>query len=216
MWAQLLALPEEKRVYRSVWAAYMIAKACLNVREQAHAIRYFEMARDLQEKGFKDSLDLGFSSYGWQALAEYEEGEYVESLHHYLKHMDISSIRWWCKNISVLPEEEYKKVINDKLARKVFIAWYLSKNPWHMKGNMSKGSVIQWLRDEIAENKISIDAQYVDKMALLYYNVGEYTTAQEWLASVDEPTALGRWVQAKLLLLCLKRGIIGWDFLQQI
>jgi len=87
-WEKLLQRPEGDRHYRSVWAAYMIGKCCLQQPDQrGEAIEWFEKCRQLACDGFVDSPGLAADSFGWQARAEYDSGDFSASARHYLQQL---------------------------------------------------------------------------------------------------------------------------------
>lgn len=83
-WKKLLARPKEQRHYRSVWAAFMLGKRALNLKQWADAVKSFEECRTLVREGFADSLGLAADSYGWQARAELMAGHHPQAARLYL------------------------------------------------------------------------------------------------------------------------------------
>lgn len=81
---KLLELPEEMRVYRSTWAAFMIARA-LHKLDKPEAIAYYEFVRDLARQGVRDPLLLATESLGWQAQLETQLGLFAPALNHYME-----------------------------------------------------------------------------------------------------------------------------------
>ncbi|BCU76880.1 hypothetical protein [Luteolibacter sp. LG18] len=87
-WEKLLRRPAEERHYRTVWAAYMLGKVCLeDAKTRADAIAWFVKCRQYAREGFADSLNLAADSYGWQARAEYDSGDRPASARHYLQQL---------------------------------------------------------------------------------------------------------------------------------
>jgi len=87
-WEKLLQRPAEERHYRSVWAAYMLGKTCmLDEKTRKEAVAWFEKCRQFAREGFADSEGLAADSYGWQARAEYDAGDYPASARHYLQQL---------------------------------------------------------------------------------------------------------------------------------
>lgn len=96
-WEKLLQRPAEQRHYRTVWAAFMLGKACMqDEKTRADAVAWFGKCRQYAREGFADSLNLAADSYGWQARAEYDAGDRPASARHYLQQLalgDTSAIR---------------------------------------------------------------------------------------------------------------------------
>lgn len=72
-WEALLARPAEQRHYRSVWAAFMLGKLELKLKNPTAAKR-FQQTRQLAREGFADSVGLAADSYGWEARSELKQG----------------------------------------------------------------------------------------------------------------------------------------------
>ena len=90
----LLARPAGERQYRSVWAAYMLAKIAL-FREEDNAAESFQKVRALAKEGFKDSIGLAADSYGWEALHELKHDHAEKAARLYLTQLalgDMSAI----------------------------------------------------------------------------------------------------------------------------
>lgn len=71
-WKALLALPSEKRHYRSVWAEFMLGRSGLVEQDPEAAsvadstLPHFKKVRELAAQGFPDPLGLAAASYGWE------------------------------------------------------------------------------------------------------------------------------------------------------
>jgi len=203
-WKELLHLPESQRRYRSVWAAFMIGKAYLSMRKQDEAIKYFEMARKYSADGLKDSLNLSLESYGWQALAEYENKNYPESIKHYLKQLDINSLSWLCGRIFVLDDEEFGEMVKDDSTRKVLIAWAVSRPSWtywyRTIDDDPQQNIYAKLLHAIRKIDKKKNVENADRIAWLFYNHGDFAGAKEWLTMADGASPLAEWIDSKLLL----------------
>jgi len=203
-WDTLLKLPEEKRRYKSVWAAFMIGKTYLSMRDSGQAINFFEMTRQLASKGYEDSLDLAYESYGWQALAEYENKEYISSINNYVKQLDLRSLNWLCHRIFGLDDDIFEKVVEDEVSRKVLIGWAVSKTPWTywrrtIDDNPSKNIYHKLLRAiETMDSGENIDN--AGRIAWIFYNNGDFEGAKKWLKISGTRSPLTRWIESKLLL----------------
>jgi len=213
-WKTLLSLPGKERSYKSVWAAFMIGKAYLSLRKYPEAISYFEMTRQLRNVTscifsanyaggppqlgpcFYDSLNLNEESYGWQALAELESGNYVSSIHHYLPQLDENSLSWICHRILELDETHLEKIFQDKISRNVLLAWMVSRSDFDSAIFEQDHHLIEVL--EKLEMKDPLDN--ADHMAWMFYNFGQMEDAKRWLKLSKEKTPLAQWISAKILL----------------
>ncbi len=87
-WRQLLALPEQQRHYRTVWAAYMLGRA-LYVSKPEAARDAFQLARDAAARGFADSQDLAVASLGWEARSFLVQSDFKPALRLYLRQFEL-------------------------------------------------------------------------------------------------------------------------------
>ncbi|MFD0892825.1 hypothetical protein KBB96_15485 [Luteolibacter ambystomatis] len=96
-WEKLLQRPAGQRHYRTVWAAYMLGKTCMqDEKTRADAVAWFGKCRQYAREGFADPLNLAADSFGWQARAEYDAGNHAAAARHYLQQLalgDTSAIR---------------------------------------------------------------------------------------------------------------------------
>ena len=83
-WQKLLARPKEERHYRSVWAAYMLGRRALALKDWPAAAQRFTECRALAKEGFVDSAHLAADSYGWQGRAELMQAHYPQAARLYL------------------------------------------------------------------------------------------------------------------------------------
>lgn len=82
-WEALMQRPKEERHYRSTWAAFMLGKVAL-FQKKPEAVKWFQLVRQLAGEGFADSLGLAADSYGWEAKAELDAGNFEKSARLYL------------------------------------------------------------------------------------------------------------------------------------
>ncbi|MBL8676747.1 MAG: hypothetical protein JNJ47_04915, partial [Alphaproteobacteria bacterium] len=181
----------------------MIGKAYLSMRDQKRAIPYFVDTRKNSQEGYVDSLGLSDESFGWQALAEYEQKDYVSSIQHYLNAMDVNSLNWLCNKVSQTTDGTIEKIVRDKTARNVLLGWAVSRPFWN---------AMEWGEDEtykdffsrllsaIEEIKEKGSVDYADRVAWLYYIKGDMTSANRWLVFSKSLTPLARFVDFKLSL----------------
>ncbi len=202
-WEKILRLPEAERKFKSTWASFMIGKAYLSMRDQKQAVPYFIDTRKMTEKGYLDSLGLAMESFGWQALAEYEQKDYVSSIQHYLKQMDVNSLNWLCNKISETKDETIAAIVKDEIARSVLLGWAISRPFWN---------AMEWGEDETYKDffsrllsamegiKKTGSVDYADRVAWLYYIKGDEVSAKRWLVFSKSSTPLAQFIDFKLSL----------------
>jgi hypothetical protein len=178
----------------------MIGKAYLCLGKPEESIPYFEMTRTYAKRGCKDSLDLSFSSYGWQARAEFESHDFISSIHHYLELGDVVSLSMVCRKTLSMENDMLKEVVNDKIARQVLLSWLLSRSKWQLKSKAHKASTHKLLRAiEDSETK-EFAVKNADRISWIFYNMGEMEEARRWLNISDQSSAFAKWISSKLLL----------------
>lgn len=202
-WQELLNLPKDKRQYKSVWASFMIGKAYLYMHKNKESIPYFEMTRKLASEGYKDSLNLAQESYGWQALAEFELGQYAACMKHYLPQVDTMSLDLVCEKIASLSDAEFENVTKDDIARRILIGWVVSHASYYFYSNDQNEYYIQIatrLLRVIEKNKLNTPLESADRIAWMFYNLGDFQKADKWLKISQEKSALSQWLRVKLLI----------------
>ena len=203
-WEKILTLPKNKRQYKTIWAAFMIGKAYLSMRKTDEAIKYFTKAQEFANEGYEDSLNLAYESYGWQALAEYENKDYAASIKHYLKQLDVNSLNWVCRKAFALDDSVFEKVVRDEISRKVLIGWVVSKSPWTywhrtIDDDPNKNIYNKLLKVvEKIERGNNIDS--ADRIAWVFYNNGDFENTKKWINLANKDSALAQWIESKLLL----------------
>lgn len=215
-WKSLLALPESERRHRSVWAAYMIARATTDTNEAA---THYDMARDLAKAWFDDPLNLAGESIGWQAKMELDNGNIVEAIHGYAQPFlnpdspampDYISLGIACESAlettAALPD-----VIQDDVCRGV-ISVYVVSHP------DSRDLARKWL-DAVSHADLKGETAQADLLAWTAYQLGDFETASKWIETIESPTPYSKWVHSKLLLrqgriddaVALLRELVGSD-----
>ncbi len=135
IWLELLELPPEERIFKSTWAAYMVAKS-FEEDDPKQAIAYFQMVRELVKNGFKDSTGLAAASLGWEARQHKHAGRTLEALKLYLGQWAagdpyaLGSLKFTCQDAF---HGNYRSMLrsfaSDPLALKVMNAYVISHDP---------------------------------------------------------------------------------------
>lgn len=203
IWERILLLPADKRQYKSTWASFMIAKSYLSMRRQQEAIKYFKFTRQLEKEGYKDSLDLSRETHGWQALAEYELGNYTAAINLYLEAKDVSSLNKVCSRALTLDNSQLKDMVKDDTARQVLAGWIVShwRDSFYFSGNPEeKTTRAEAFHRALESTDIKQAIKEADRIAWIYYDMGDFEKTREWLELSGKTTALSKWINIKLLI----------------
>jgi hypothetical protein len=202
VWKKLLQRPEKQRKYRSTWAAFMIGKALLDEHPE-ESIKWFELTRELSDKGFEDVLGLAAASIGWQARAELNQKDYVKAVELYLIQLAIgdmsakTSIQMVCSRFLLEDTELQKKAASNRLSRKVFTSYILSRGgPFH---EVPSASLIRKWLTAIDSAKIN-NFEEAGRFAWSAYSVGDTLAAEHWVSMASNDDILANWIEAKMLL----------------
>ena len=204
-WQAVLALPAAERRYRSTWAAFMLGKSWLD-GEPENAVEYFGQVRALAQDGFVDSLGLASSSLGWEARAELQRGQFERAVELYLQQMAtedstaIWSLRIVAARILKEGDDVLRRAAGDDNTRRVVTAYLLARGgPRQSVDEALPASLMQrWL--EVVEATGAKDPAGAEHLAWAAYQAGSFAAADRWLKLAPEPSGIGHWIRAKLLL----------------
>ncbi|MEN8724344.1 MAG: hypothetical protein ABF322_04655 [Lentimonas sp.] len=203
-WQAVLELPKSERRYRSVMAAYMIA------RTSGHsAPEDYQRVRELATEGLVDSQGLAAASYGWEArYFLYGYGDYRhQSSINYKRAMDLY-LKQWCAgyynatlSLRITAREvwenasdsEIAELVQDAQSRAVLTAYLLTVLDEY--SNENRRRLVNALPDPKA-----LTVAEAGRFALLEYQQNELSAAKLWLSYADAGDALALWVRSKLLL----------------
>lgn len=205
--AAILELPADRRRYRSVWAAYMLAKlgdgpGC---RRQDRA---WSRVRELARAGFDDSLGLAAASYGEQALCWHWNDDPGRALALYLEQSATGDTSAQASIEFVLAGEfraetnergRLRALAADPQLRELVGAWLVARGV--------SDDATRWLATlEAAGQQRAVAA---GPLAWSAYRAGDMSAAERWAKlgapNLDHGDVLARWVLAKLEL---RRGDI--------
>jgi tetratricopeptide (TPR) repeat protein len=205
IWQGLLAMPPERRRFRSVWASYMLGRSYVDTDPQ-QAIPHFERVRQLAREGYADRIGLAASSYGWQARACLNMKRYEEAIDLYLAQLatgDISarnSLRLTAEKVLLADPSALPRVARHQPSQTLLTAYLLSRggpsisNPAMVTDKMFR----QWLEAmERSGEKVKVGA---DRLGWIAYQAGEMEAAGRWLALAPDSSAIACWLKAKLLM----------------
>lgn len=194
-WTKLLALPGAERRHRSTWAAFMLGRNALD-GDPEEAVRFFRLTRELAGKGFADSLGLAAASLGWEARAEWDQGNPEKALVLYKRQQEtgdptaVNSIKAVASELLASDESEpLERVARDPEARAIVNAYVVS---W------DSSTAETWLK---ALKAVGVqDQDGADRLAWAAYLAGDFEQARDWLARAPDSSPMARWIRARLLL----------------
>jgi len=200
-WEKLLKLPEEKRHYRSTWAAYMLGRSWMG-RDPIKAQEWYQKVQSLAESGYADSLGLRVASYGEQARAALDRGQFNEAMKLYLTQYAAfewraaRSLQITVRLIFNAGPEAIRKAAADPISRQVINACILSDCCCGPNWTIVEDEIKAWL--EAAESVAIKDIPGADRLAWVTYNRGQFDLAQRWIDRAPADAIIARYLQAKL------------------
>ncbi|MBN2181958.1 MAG: hypothetical protein JW715_08585 [Sedimentisphaerales bacterium] len=202
VWERLLQRPENKRKYRSTWAAYMIGRVLVD-SEPEDAAEWFGLVRRLAGEGFADSQGLAAASIGWEARAEFNRGNYSQAIALYMAQFAtgdrtaLPSLQIVCADVLRSDIGVQKEIAANPLARKVVTAYILSHGgPFHRPP--SPELINKWLKAIEGANINTIDE--AGRFAWMSYSMGQTGLARRWVSKAPQNDIMAQWIGAKLLL----------------
>ncbi len=210
--ADVLDLPEAKRRYKTVWAAYMLGKCAAAEGDRALAETWFDRTREFARAGFVDSTGLAAASFGEDGRLAYERKEWLVACEHYLRQhatgdtTALNSLIFTAGNALVEKDSSVLASFAASTGPRAVITAHLlaraqKKTDWNDLREISPDthqSLVQWaLALEKAGAPPSAEAA---SFALIAYHAGTYDVCARWLklATTDDP--LARWLNIKLSL----------------
>jgi hypothetical protein len=229
-WRELLALPEEARRHRSVWAAYMLGRSYLvlareddglgdaEARDEAttpaghveEAVAWLTMAERLAAEGFSDRTGLAGEAKGWRARLLGEGGDFPGATALYLERLAAGddtaaqSLRRLARRIvrAALDGDVVERCVRDEKTRGLVVAFLLSRGaPIH--GYWSSDS--EWPERArvwaLAIHRAgATEVAGADRLAWLAYEGGLFELAKEWLRIAPAASPEANWLRSKLAL----------------
>ena len=195
-WESLLKLPEAERQYRSVTAAFMLART-----DPDNASDGYAQVRDLVDAGFADSLGLAAASIGREAQAYLKQGDYLEAIDLYLQQwvsgygnaiqsLEITSSHAWAGSDS----EQFAELAKEVQSRAVLTAHLLTQ--YEDAGAQQRR---QRLLEALPDAR-TLQVAEAGRFALIEYQANQLSAARLWLNFSAPDDALALWVRSKLLL----------------
>lgn len=210
--ADVLDLPEAKRRYKTVWAAYMLGKCAAAEGDRALAETWFACTREFARAGFVDSTGLAAASFGEDGRLAYERKEWLVACQHYLRQHatgDTTALNSLNFTASHALDEGDPAVLTAFAAlsgpRVVMTAYLLARaqatNGWNDRPEISpqtQAGLARWLVAlEKSGAPATAEAGY---FALTAYVAGAFDDCARWLKLAPADEAGARWLRIKLAL----------------
>ncbi|PTX93003.1 hypothetical protein DB345_15300 [Spartobacteria bacterium LR76] len=203
VWKDLLALPEDQRRNRSVAAAWMIARATRETDSQEAAKPWYRTCADLSTRDFRDCLQLGLSSLGWEARSYLAKGEYRKALELYHRQAmagdpsAADSLLIAIPSIDKLSDQDLQQWVQDPFLRGLLTAKLLREtyNWWDFASRPENDSPKRWLN--AIEQSASSNITEASTLAELAYSSGDFDIAKRWLLRAPKNDPLALWLTAK-------------------
>ena len=180
-WKKLLALPPEKRHYRTTWVHFTLGSAF-----KQDIDLHFKNLREASKQGFRDTCGLGLRSYVVKYRFAKDPVERIRAAVAASTAGDksFSEIRWGNKysgfTFDKLDDEEYARLVSDPLCREICAIFSNSE---------------KFRKTVLADGKKLRNA---DICAYYSYREFKIDEAQAFLKLLEKDTLLSCWVAAKV------------------
>ncbi|MDR3458315.1 MAG: hypothetical protein P4N60_12770 [Verrucomicrobiae bacterium] len=216
-WERVLALPEGERHFKSVWAAFMLAKyheRLTNDFGDGEAMKHLEQVRSLAKAGFADSSGLAVASMGDEARIYLRRKGYESAIGLYLDQYAagdrtaLNSLRFTAaaalEETGATPEQ-LKSLAKNPRTQRVITAYLISRHPYASADGAATdpdakryfNGAVNWLKAVEAAQVKGVES--AEEFALAAYQAGDMEAAQRWVNRAGG-SAVARWLQAKLFL----------------
>lgn len=210
--AAVLDLPEAKRRYKTVWAAYMLGKCAAAEGDRALAATWFARTREFARAGFVDSTGLAASSFGEDGRLAYERGEWLIACEHYLRQhatgdtTAVNSLKFTAGNAFIAEDPAVLAAFAASPGpRAVMTAYLLARaqalDAWRDPPGVSPATrtdLGRWLA--ALEKSPAPAATEAASFALTAYVAGAFDDCSRWLKLAPAEDAGARWLRIKLAL----------------
>ncbi len=198
----VLALPAAERHYRSVWAAYMLARMSIPDDRYDRLAPRFRRVRDLVDGGFVDSAGLAAASYGWEAWVARAAGRDRRAVDLYRTQLSTGDVGAAASLREIADDyldpdhpERLLGAATDPVLQRLVTRRVASLH--RAASSQTLALTERWLDAVQAGGPRVIDD--AAHLAWLAYRANDMVHAQRWLAHA-RPGLIARWLQAKLYL----------------
>ncbi len=193
-WAELLALPAERRRCRTVWTRYMLGNFLSGTGKPEVARKQYELCRESALAGFADSDGLAYLSYSRQFRSEKDPVERLKAgvrAWSFYKESDDKDMAeatlalLWQSLKPALKAEDQLRLLDDPLAREI-----LSAKAMKCDDPDALNSFLLCLEGRKVKNG--------ERAAYIAYKSGNSAIAKSWLEATPDSSLLKRWVAGKI------------------
>ncbi len=182
----LLQLTEEKHPSFEAFpvrAHFLLGLALLH-KDPSAARQQFQTLQEKVKKGAADPDQCVVQSYGWEAMAPYQQKDYLSALHGYLNanrkgFQDWTSIRFTLRDMTREPEEVWKNYLDDKVAVRLLTVRALALDrKQEREPFLGRWMPLVWDSPHLQEE--------LYLLALAAYELGEKERCAEYLERIEE------------------------------
>jgi len=194
-WLKLLALPIEKRQYRTIWVYYMTANF---TKSDEDRVSCYQKVRELNTAGFRDRLGLAFASY--KSALKYVDDVILKTeacvkAVYFYGLQDNSSAQeeielLYSKFVSKLSSAELTTLAANALGREVLLTIASKQIRRYQKYKVSVLAILESIKD--------MPIKSAGLAAWVAYADGHYKLSERFLAMASEHDLLALWVGARL------------------
>ncbi len=196
-WQELLKLPKKDRLYRTVWARYMIAESYRDHDFKAY-LNQNELLRQDIKNGFKDLQGLGLATYGNEGFYFKEDKDFKNAIKQYYFHYinegkgAAESIKFTIYQLFNEHVEKILPVAKDPLSREIVTRFLISiySSSAHDKDRK------KWL-NTLETLKIN-DAALTDRLAWMAYRNGDFKLTKRYLDLTSGESVIKHWLLSRL------------------
>lgn len=198
-WKKLLELPKEKRLFRTVWARYMIAEVNMGTNPELWEKQYDLLRLDVKN-GFKDVQGLGIATYGNAGYHYFHNNDFVKALKNYYFHHQHGgrgapeSIRFTLWKLFKKPGDHLKPAARDPLCREIISRYLIST----YSGSDEKNVRENWTL--ILEQEGVVDEKLLDQLAWMAYINGDLEGAKKYIEKSQSKSFIRLWLQSRFAL----------------
>ncbi len=211
-WKSVLALPANERKYKTIWAAWMLARTST---AKGEAMQWYAKVKQFKTEGFPDSIHV--TSKDWTSFFSLKSGDYSTALDIYIKEgkeeiVDSVSAANNIRDLfyqALYKNESEQSIIFEIFAKNkehaIALSYYLanySPNALYEIGDTDfhqkeKNTLNLWIKALQESKRPDIDHE-LGICATSAYSMKDEETMNICLAAMKRPTTDSLWIQAKL------------------
>jgi hypothetical protein len=211
-WKTLLALPADERKYKTIWAAWMLARTST---ADGEAMQWYTKVKQYKKDGFPDSIKV--TDKDWTAFFSLKSGDYSTALTIYIRRGkdntidSVSAANDISEVFSQALEKHHKdpKPIFNTFAKNkehaVALSYFISRSfkPYQHEivdrdhHQESRKTLALWINSLTESKRTDIDKE-LGICAATAYSIYDEKTIHLCLKAMKKPTTESLWQQAKL------------------